>query len=344
MLWPAPAQVPSPCHCRAPLHPPPPAAPRFTLATSPCFSALMQVGGAHWLSENMPIVVDVEAAKQGAGRTEGSIPCRVTYTGAALAAGSLCELVHGACGKAPATVAAHGCGLQGRLPPSAQLACPAAWHPPVHCPASLLCPPDFLYSPLPRCDVAAVRPDGSLLTGWEVDASDALPAKLAPGLDKCATQAAAAAACSPLLLLARCCGCLHAAAVAAAAALASLFLAPAPGRQALPTCCAYPRCRRAGLQPLTASLRRLPPSAPQVAPSGGALLRRPLGPAARAVVRAGPPRVLPRCLPPPPCRCRALALQGCCHALAPGQLPCVSCTAAWLMLLCVCAVRAFSHP
>jgi hypothetical protein len=34
---------------------------------------------------------------------------------------------------------------------------------------------------------AAVRPDGSLLTEWEVDASDALPATLAPGLDKWVT-------------------------------------------------------------------------------------------------------------------------------------------------------------
>lgn len=68
-----------------------------------------EVGGAHWLSENQPTVVNVAAAVEGAGRTEGSIVCRATYT---------------------------------------------------------------------------VNHDGSVLTQWEVDASDALPAMLAPGLLK----------------------------------------------------------------------------------------------------------------------------------------------------------------
>jgi hypothetical protein len=43
----------------------------------------VQVGGAHWLSENQPTVVNVAAAVEGAGRTEGSIVCKATYTGAA---------------------------------------------------------------------------------------------------------------------------------------------------------------------------------------------------------------------------------------------------------------------
>ncbi|KAL4457400.1 hypothetical protein ABPG75_012265 [Micractinium tetrahymenae] len=70
-----------------------------------------EVGGAHWLSENQPTVVDVTAAQDGAGPdgSEGSIQCEVTYT---------------------------------------------------------------------------VHADGSLRMRWQVDAQDALPARLTPGLDK----------------------------------------------------------------------------------------------------------------------------------------------------------------
>ena len=40
----------------------------------------MQVGGAHWLSENLPTSVDVAAAEQQDDRVEGSIGCTVTFT------------------------------------------------------------------------------------------------------------------------------------------------------------------------------------------------------------------------------------------------------------------------
>ena len=46
---------------------------------------LPQVGGAHWLSEEQPTSVDVAAAEQSGGRTEGAICCQVTYTGGAWA-------------------------------------------------------------------------------------------------------------------------------------------------------------------------------------------------------------------------------------------------------------------
>ena len=46
----------------------------------------LQVGGAHWLSENQPTFVDVAAAeREGGDRTEGSIGCMVTFTGACVA-------------------------------------------------------------------------------------------------------------------------------------------------------------------------------------------------------------------------------------------------------------------
>lgn len=44
-------------------------------------SHLMQVGGAHWLSENLPTSVDVAAAEQQDDRVEGTIGCTVTFTG-----------------------------------------------------------------------------------------------------------------------------------------------------------------------------------------------------------------------------------------------------------------------
>jgi hypothetical protein len=79
----------------------------------PASLPVAQVGGAHWLSENMPTVVDVEAAKQGAGRTEGAIPCRVTYTGGPLAGGRAPRLVEGAIGRGGRRLTACCRGLTG---------------------------------------------------------------------------------------------------------------------------------------------------------------------------------------------------------------------------------------
>lgn len=46
------------------------------------YTSCVQVGGAHWLSEAQPNSVNVEAAEQDSGRTEGSIACEAVYTGA----------------------------------------------------------------------------------------------------------------------------------------------------------------------------------------------------------------------------------------------------------------------
>ena len=149
------------CTLHLPLH-----SPASCLACAPC----LKVGGAHWLSESQPTTVNVAAAEdEAAGRTEGSIRCKATYTGTHCVPPRCwhCFELSAALGRVACKRSCHL--LAARHQP----------YPHTSCRASLFQPHYYF---LPLC--AAVGADGSVMVRWEVDASDALPATLAPGLEK----------------------------------------------------------------------------------------------------------------------------------------------------------------
>jgi len=128
-----------------------------------------EVGGAHWLSESQPTSVNVAAAEEQAAAAgtgpEGSISCTVTYTGEASLPCSLYLI------KKP-----HGHTRDLRIPWAARQG--SGCQMVVHALSTRSAPSST------SLDLAAVQGDGGLLMQWEVDARQALPTALAPGLDK----------------------------------------------------------------------------------------------------------------------------------------------------------------